>query len=155
MKRTARHCVYLALGFVAVLAAGCGGSGVKTYPVSGKVTFEDGSPLTKGTVVFESTTMAAMGQIQPDGTYTLTTYKDGDGAPEGSYKVYLQGDIFGSEEEAASPTEDGLEDYAEGSTETVGEALVDAKFSGPQNSGLTCDVSGSTTFDFKVQKPGA
>src|SRR5262249_40911904 len=68
---------------------GCGGSNL--YPAQGKVTFKDGTPLTAGGVVFESGTpgakAGARGDIQPDGTFQLSTFKEGDGALEGTYRV--------------------------------------------------------------------
>src|SRR5579859_5968725 len=71
-------------------AAGCGGG---QYPVRGKVTFEDGSPVTGGMVVFESKdaqpAVTARGAIQADGTYTLGTHKSDDGVPPGVYRVLL------------------------------------------------------------------
>jgi hypothetical protein len=69
--------------------AGCGGSNL--YPAQGKVIFKDGTPLTAGWVVFESATpgakAGARGDIQPDGTFQLSTSKEGDGALEGPYRV--------------------------------------------------------------------
>lgn len=80
----------LALVLLAGLSlAGCGGSNL--YPAQGKVTFKDGTPLTAGWVVFESATpgakAGARGNIQPDGTFQLSTFKEGDGALEGPYRV--------------------------------------------------------------------
>jgi hypothetical protein len=72
------------------LGAGCG-SGLQ--PVRGKVTYPDGTPVTEGTVVFESTeaekAVTARGQIQPDGSYELGTHRPGDGAPPGKYRVLV------------------------------------------------------------------
>lgn len=66
----------------------------KTYPVEGKVAFNDGAPLTAGVVEFEAENAGskrpnARGEIQADGTYRLTTFQDGDGAMEGSYRVIV------------------------------------------------------------------
>jgi hypothetical protein len=79
----------LAAGLLIVLAAGCGGN----YPVRGKVTYRDGTPVTKGIVVFEQIdakpAVTARGDIQADGTYLLGTMKPGDGAPAGKYRVLV------------------------------------------------------------------
>jgi hypothetical protein len=69
---------------------GCGGG---TYPVRGTVTLDDGTPVTRGLVVFERVdggqAVTARGDIQPDGSYQLSTYKPGDGVPAGRYKVLV------------------------------------------------------------------
>lgn len=150
-----------------LLTMGCGGDGKTTHKVTGTVKFSDGSPLTKGTVVFASDMTSAQGGIQSDGSYALGTYGVDDGAPAGSYKVFLTGPIFGSEGAGASEGEedDGMEyevdpDDPEGAGDSmddggdeVGEALVNKKFNAPDTSGLTCEVTGSTTFDITVEKP--
>ncbi len=59
------------------------------YHFTGKVLFEDGTPLNAGTVVFESDVYQYDGQIQEDGTYTLGGVKHGSGIPTGHYRVYL------------------------------------------------------------------
>jgi hypothetical protein len=86
MRRT-----LLAVALVLLPAgAGCGPG---LHLVRGKVTLEDGTPVTRGLVVFESTDAAsavtARGEIQPDGSYQLSTSKPGDGVPPGRYKVLL------------------------------------------------------------------
>ncbi len=73
-------------------AAGCA---AKKYPIHGRVTTEDGKPVTEGIVVFESVPadgalpVMARGRIQPDGTYALSTEKPGDGVPGGKYRALL------------------------------------------------------------------
>ncbi len=81
----------LLLGTVVSAVGGCGGP--KTYAVQGKVIYKDGTPLTDGQVVFEpvdpTVKVSARGDIKPDGTFRLTTYKDGDGAVEGKYRAVV------------------------------------------------------------------
>jgi hypothetical protein len=76
-----------------MLLFGTVGCGSKLYPVRGKVTFADGSPVSEGMVVFESMDMepalAARGQIRADGTFELTTHHAGDGAPAGKYRALV------------------------------------------------------------------
>jgi hypothetical protein len=78
----------LVLCAVALPAVGCGGG---SYPVTGTVTLDDGSPLTKGLVVFESSdgTSMARGQVQSDGNYQLSTSRPGDGVKPGRYRVLV------------------------------------------------------------------
>lgn len=72
---------------------GCEAS-VATHPVTGTVVLADGTPASGGIIKFrtkseEGETVKAHGQIQPDGSFRLTTYQDGDGALEGDYEVIL------------------------------------------------------------------
>jgi hypothetical protein len=75
---------------VLAAVAGCG-SGL--YPVRGTVTLDDGTPVTKGLVVFESTAPAqgvsARGTLGADGRFQLSTNRTGDGVPPGTYKVLI------------------------------------------------------------------
>jgi hypothetical protein len=78
------------LGLLLLGATGCGSGG--TYPVQGKVVFQDGTPLKGGIVVFESVDHAhiiARGDIAPDGTFELGTKKPGDGALAGKHRVLV------------------------------------------------------------------
>jgi hypothetical protein len=78
---------------LALLLLGAAGCGPRMYPVHGKVTYPDGSPVTEGMVVFESQgqekPVTARGDIRPDGSYQLGTYKPGDGALAGKYRVLV------------------------------------------------------------------
>jgi hypothetical protein len=86
------------LSITAVFAlAGCGGesnplSGLKVYPTKGTVTLPDGKPLTTGKVVFVATksTITAPAKIESDGSFTFKGGANGDGLPEGEYKVRLE-----------------------------------------------------------------
>jgi hypothetical protein len=82
-----------------VCCLGCGSDGrpVKDYkfsPVKGHVLMGDG-PMTRGTVVFspiDDPNFTATGELQPDGSFTLTTKMPGktaSGAPEGEYRVRI------------------------------------------------------------------
>jgi hypothetical protein len=88
----AKTCHGLArVGFAgAVLAlAGCGSDQLKTAIVRGTVTY-NGKPVPNGTISFIPTSgPSATGEIQPDGSYTLTTYRKGDGAVLGRHTVVI------------------------------------------------------------------
>jgi len=62
-------------------------------PVHGKVTLGDGKPAAGSQVVFESDQegkkVTARGDVQPDGSFELSTFKPGDGVPPGKYKVQV------------------------------------------------------------------
>jgi hypothetical protein len=97
-----------AVVLVLVAAAGCGGQGQhKTAVVRGTVKYK-GKPVPNGTVNFipEGNGPSATGELGPDGTYTLTTYKSGDGAVLGRHKVVIVAmqDQAGKLPEERSPT---------------------------------------------------
>ena len=75
-----------------VSLVGCG-SGARTYPAGGRVTFPDGSPLDGGAVEFRSLdtdpSVSARGMINADGTFSLTTYESDDGAVEGKHQALI------------------------------------------------------------------
>jgi hypothetical protein len=129
--------IIIFVSILVVLITGCSG---KTQ-VSGKVTFDDGSPLTVGEVRFESTGFLASGKIQSDGTYQLGSVGKSDGVPNGSYKV----SIFAMEESGINP---GM---LPGDA-PVPKSLVTEKYRSGETSGLVCEVNGSTTFDITVEK---
>jgi len=77
-------CVLLIVGFG---LTGCGGH----YRLSGKVTFEDGTPAANGMVMFTTDSFQAKGEIQPDGSFVVGSEKAGNGIPKGTYQVYVTG----------------------------------------------------------------
>jgi hypothetical protein len=84
------------VGALLLFMAGCGGSTAAdappTHPVTGKVT-KGGQPMTAGTVEFqpaEPSAQRANAEIQPDGSFALSTFMDLEkfpGAVPGKYKV--------------------------------------------------------------------
>ncbi len=134
MKRIA---LLFALSFA--LLSGCGSS----IKVSGTVTFEDGTPLKIGTVVFDSGSTSARGQLNDKGQYTLESKGTKDGIPGGHYKVTVMGAV--EEFYVTDPS----------GTRRDTKMLIDSKYQSPEKSGLTCEVSGPTTYDFKVTPPDA
>jgi len=92
------HCEWaIALAILACLP-GCGSDHLPTYPVRGKVVFEDGEPLTTGGVVLlesvitddKGLALNARGLIHADGTFELTTFDDGDGAVAGTHRMLVR-----------------------------------------------------------------
>jgi hypothetical protein len=77
----------------ACLLLGLAGCGPRMYPVRGTVTLEDGTPVTRGLVIFERVDggppLTARGDIEPDGRYELSTETPGDGVPAGRYRVSI------------------------------------------------------------------
>src|ERR1700687_5390629 len=87
------RCVLLACCLLGMALTGCGGP--RLGKVSGRVTV-GGKPVTSGTIMFHPDAgPTAVGTIQPDGTYTLTTGKPGDGAVVGAHRVTIQSTTVG------------------------------------------------------------
>ena len=97
MSHTSLHLWYTLVVFgAAMLAVGCGQSGPAVYPVKGVVVYPDGSPVSGGSVEFEALEGEwkghnARGAIQDDGSFTLTTEKQGDGAVAGRQRAIVRG----------------------------------------------------------------
>ena len=74
---------------VALFGCGRPAHELETAPVRGRVTL-DGRPLPSGYVVVPTHRgRMASGQIEPDGTFILTTYDHGDGAQLGAHPVVV------------------------------------------------------------------
>lgn len=73
------------LGLAILAFAGCS----PNVSVKGKVSFEDGSPLDIGVIVFQSSTHVGKGRIASDGAFSVGSVKPNDGLPPGSYKVFI------------------------------------------------------------------
>jgi hypothetical protein len=125
---------------VAGLFSGCGGN----PRVTGQVKFDDGTPLTVGEVIFESSTVQARGPLDSSGKYVMGSAKDKDGVPPGQYRVYIG---------AAQVPTGNMISVGQRDTRPEMRPLIDAKFSQPATSELTCEVKGSRKFDITVTKP--
>ncbi len=76
-------------GLLVCLLAGCSDPRPKTAVVQGTVTYK-GKPVPNGTVNFvPAEGPAATGEIRSDGSYRLTTFRQGDGAILGMHKVVI------------------------------------------------------------------
>lgn len=82
-----------------VLLAGCGGDKPKLVPVAGRLV-QNGKGLTAGVLTFHPPPGVTYNGDRPactlgeDGVFTVRTYPHGDGAPPGTYKVTLSGDLI-------------------------------------------------------------
>ena len=122
--------------------------------VTGKVAFQDGSPLAAGEVVFEQETFQAIGKINSDGTYIMGSYGVADGLPPGTYKVYITGAVSSEAIQTASKELGADGKYAKTTIPVpVFTKLVHQKYERPETSGLVCDVKKSMKYDIKVEPP--
>ena len=55
--------------------------------VKGQATYEDGTPLTGGMILFESEVGTGRGKIDKNGYFVAGYLKENDGLPPGTYKV--------------------------------------------------------------------
>ncbi|MFI5455842.1 MAG: hypothetical protein ACHRXM_10365 [Isosphaerales bacterium] len=92
-----RMVIFRTVALTALVLAPCWGCGppegtlAPLISVKGKVTYK-GQPLTKGTVLFEPADgygRPATGKLQSDGTFELTTLKEGDGVVAGHHRVSI------------------------------------------------------------------
>ena len=125
------------LAFLLLAATGCGPS---QFPVTGKVTFPDGSPLEEGIVICETTDgekpVMARGTLKKDGTFRLGTTEPGNGAPVGKYRVLV--------------VPRALNEYER----NVRLPFIDSKYERFESSGLTLEVvNGPRELLITVTKP--
>ena len=123
MKRT---CSLLLLALSALFTQGCGSAEDDKgdlVPVTGKVTFK-GQPLAKGVVKFDPVDdgKVAKGELQSDGSFSLSTFKPGDGAVVARHRVTVSGTA------AVAAAKKGKE-------------LIPGKYTSRMTSGLEADVS--------------
>lgn len=152
MKNNVSKLVALVGVFMLVACAGCGGR----VQVKGTVKFSDGTPLSYGTVNFTNDTTMCKGQIEKDGSFTMRTFKPGDGVPPGTYKVYITDTLQFGESGAKVKTGDVEMELIGKSSNTVPYEYAD-----PDKSPLgTITVSKSMNQDFVIEgsspetKPG-
>ena len=125
----------------ALLIAGCSsGNEFPTAKVTGKITYR-GKPVPTGTIMFvpEGNMPTATGEIQPDGTYQLTTYDANDGAVLGPHAVSIT---------AIEEQKDVLPAQRSGTPEPI----VPAKYMSHTTSGLTAEVKDEpNSLDFELK----
>jgi len=107
-----------------VFAAGCSGEKkIPTFPVTGKVLTADGGPVDRALIVLHlqssnATAPKPRGTTNADGSFELSTFNTGDGAPEGRYQVSIERWLRKDPNESpvnhlppnlASPTTSGIE----------------------------------------------
>jgi len=131
------------LAALAVLASlvGAAGCGSGRYPVRGRVTYPDGSPLTEGNVIGQMgegvTSVTVQGRVSSDGSFSWGTERAGDGAAPGKYRVMVVARALGDSELAR-----GMR------------PAVDPKYANPQTSGIEFEVKpGRNELNFTVTRP--
>jgi hypothetical protein len=122
-----RHILTLTLCFVVAALLGCGDGRPARVPVSGKVVI-DGKPLTLGAVRFTPEQgRQATGEIQRDGSFTLTTFDPNDGVVTGTHvvTVHAREDLGGTKVRWNTPkkyndaAQSGLTQKIDGPTDSL------------------------------------
>ncbi len=128
-----------AMGWRGLVLPGCGGGGgrgLPTVPAAGSITYQ-GKPLDKGTVYFlPEKGHPATGTIE-GGKFTLTTYKEGDGAIAGKHSV-------GVTVTEAVPTKDG---------DTAEKYVIPQKYADPGSSKISVDIPAGGKQDIVIDIP--
>lgn len=97
IKAKSRSGWFLTLVLLPALVAvsGCEEARIPVFPVTGKVTFK-GQPAVGARVVLHAVNpptddiVAPSGKVSGDGTFAITVYEPGDGAPQGDYVATVQ-----------------------------------------------------------------
>jgi hypothetical protein len=128
--------MYLLLCLI-VLAAGCSNNYV---PLKGTVVFsDDGTPLTTGSVVFESGAVGASGALNERGEFTVGSMKADDGLAPGTYNVFITGAVK------------QMEDKSSGMMRAV--PLIHSRYGNKETSGIVITVDKNTkTVQIKVDR---
>jgi hypothetical protein len=137
LKRLGRSGSLLTLALVVL-----GGCGARKYPVVGKVVYRDGTPFPGGMVIFSpmdpTNPTGARGYIREDGSFELSTDKEGDGSLEGHYRALVRPPVPGGPEDAARPHL----------------LLIEPRFTKFETSGLEFEVRpGKNEFTLTVDRP--
>lgn len=140
----------------AALPIGCGPAGGKRPPlgkVHGTITY-NGKPVPRGTVTFTPVAgakgnpsgMPAIGQIQSDGSYELTTFDTGDGAVLGQHSVTITSQTEAPEPMKTMPPPDEAIKYVKANR------LLPEKYSDPKETPLKYTVdAGENTIDIPLK----
>jgi hypothetical protein len=150
-----------------LVMAACGGDdGLgKRYPVSGTVTY-NGNPLEKGEISFVAedlkSNFGASGQII-NGSYTLSTGGNADGAQAGKYKVtitakedYLSKAKADFQKETKQQVSNYIPPQFVAKAEAAAKSLIPAGYGDTRTTTLRAEVkAGSNPIDFKLSDADA
>jgi hypothetical protein len=135
-----------ALAFVAlVVLSGCSGDGrLDVAKVRGKVTYK-GQGVPQATVLLfridppdeMSRKLHPYAYVEPDGTFEIKTYVDGDGAPPGKYRVSIMAPAAGGTSKKDQPAET----QAASAPGVKVPAAIAAKFANVETAGLEIEVN--------------
>ncbi|GHT33460.1 hypothetical protein FACS1894214_5230 [Planctomycetales bacterium] len=112
--------------------------------IRGTISFPDGQPLTKGTVVFQSEGHVAKGVLDSSGKYVLGSISSADGLPPGIYKVFITFASVLDEKFVPPANEPDAVQYT---------SLIADNYASAEKTPLTCEVIRSGIQNFTVEPP--
>jgi hypothetical protein len=129
----------IVLNFICLITVGCG-----NITVTGKVIFEDGSPLSVGQIRVVGVNGLANAQLTENGTFSVKSVSGKKGIPRGLYKVAIEGAMLPgkslSGDEFLGPF-------------TKPTPLIATKYADPETSGIVLDTSKTHNLIIVVEKP--
>ena len=144
----------LTVGFM----VGCGGT-ENPYPVykTTGVIMHNNKPLGYATVIFypeDETMQAAHAMTEEDGSFTLTTFDEGDGAGAGNYKVTVE--RMEGADEPFEPTpidQDESEAFSEEGAR-IPKSVIPTDYGDPEQTSLEAQVTadGDNEFSFTIEE---
>ena len=158
-KRRSTHCpLPTAHCLLLMLLAGCGSGRPETAAVAGKISYQ-GKAVTAGKIMFyPESGRPAVGTIQADGSYQLTTFDEGDGAVLGKHQVTITASRTTGGPAQPKTFEEELALAGKKSAPLSGQPvvtwLVPEEYSQRHTSPVTADVvRGENTIDFRLPQP--
>lgn len=114
---------FVAVALLGLLSTtGCSDGKPRAYPARGRVVFTTGSPVHVGTIELKSREhgIQARGEIGDDGSFVLTTYREGDGAVAGVHDCVVVQMVFAENVQGHRPSKLGVVHPRYGSYSTSG-----------------------------------
>jgi hypothetical protein len=95
MAKAQSICVGMFASIATLATSGCGESHVPVFPVSGRITYLGRPPVGAQVVLHpvnssQTSGVVPVGVVNKDGSFTVTAYEPGDGAPPGDYVATVQ-----------------------------------------------------------------
>ena len=140
LSRLTSICLFLVAASALV---GCSGN----VKVTGRVTYENGQPLTIGQVVFTDDFYMGKSDLDKNGEYSIHSMRRNDGLKKGVYRAFISSAYRFEKTEAIK---DPLQDYRF-DTPVL---LVDMQFTNPDTTGWVFDLKKNSRIDFVVYPPG-
>lgn len=133
------------------VSAGCGDGKPQTVPVGGKVMFNKTTPAAGALVVFHPSDPQVekrlggkpFAKVAEDGTFKLTTFVEGDGAPEGEYGITV--DWRKKEDDKSKPK------FQLGEGKGGGKPALKPQYSNPQAPFKTVTIKKGEANDFLLE----
>lgn len=144
------------LGVAFIFTIGCDGSdNVVVYPVKGTITY-DGKPMVGGGSISFVPLVSQEGKnaggiINPDGTFEMTTYADGDGSMVGKFRVLVMQTVVDEPENLGDSDTTGKDLSFEPIETVAGELQIPIIYADPANSPVTVTIEAKELNELKIE----